>query len=507
MNTASERACDPELRSEPRSTRGWHQTPAQSIINQQTRALRRTGGSSVGPNTLRPTTTQFIVQLLSSNIPSGTASSYNFYYLVPVPGGLVPGPDSTFTITVDPGAQGFAVDATLAPTDGSRLVPGPSLHVIGRVVCPKAVLASRLLPNPPSSDRSSLPGSFPDPTKLDTSAKSVGASVGLTGLLMLLLAFPSQLFDGTLKVHYATIRGWFGPLARLDQRTAATLRAWPQWAVFSGFMIVGGLLASMLDPSLGWNVGSLALFLGLVVSRAVITVAFTVPDMIFMRRRYQLRGHFEALPGALLVAAVCVLVSRLADFQPGYLYGVIVGIEFGRKLSRVEDGRLAAWATGWVLVVSLIAWIMWIPVVDAIANGDTSFPILFIDALLAMIFVTGVETVVIGLLPLRMLKGDPLLAWSRRTWAALYLVGSFLFVYVLVHPESSFVGTTHVGGNVTRAMAPFLFFGTISIGTWLYFRNRPEPGPPRSRPGPSSAPDAIPNRAEKPARRRPGNLA
>src|SRR5262249_22200029 len=82
------------------------------------------------------------------------------------------------------------------------------------------LMASRL-PAPPAAPtttpaRSSLPGSFPDPTRVDSSAKALGASAGLTALLMLMLAFPSQLFDQTLKSHYRTVRGWFGPFADLD---------------------------------------------------------------------------------------------------------------------------------------------------------------------------------------------------------------------------------------------------------------------------------------------------
>jgi hypothetical protein len=321
--------------------------------------------------------------------------------------------------------------------------------------------------------RSSLPGAFPDPTKVDTSAKALGVSALLTGLLMLMLAFPSELFNRTLKLHYRTVRGWLGPWARLDERVTERVGAWPQWQRFGTFMVIGGLLGALLDPSLGFDVGSVALVLGLVVSRAVITVVFALPEVLYMRRRHQLRGQVQALPAALAVAAVCVVLSRLAGFQPGYLYGVIVGISFARELSRAERGQVAAWAAGCVLVVSLGAWFAWIPVVDAINGGDTSFPILFIDAVLATIFVIGVQTVVIGLLPLRVLDGEALKAWSRRIWGSLYGCGLFLFVWVLLHPVSDFVGTTHEGGQVGRAMVPFLVFGAISIGFWLYLRNRP----------------------------------
>jgi len=322
-------------------------------------------------------------------------------------------------------------------------------------------------------ERSSLPGSFPDPTQVDTSPKALGVSALLTGLLMLMVAFPSELFDRTLKTHYRTVRGWFGPLAQLDQRINTKIRTRPQWVRFAGFMVIGGVLAAFVDPTLGWNLGSVALVLGLIVSRAVVTVAFALPEAIFMRNKYRLGGRFEALPAALAVAALCVLVSRLAHFEPGYLYGIIVGIEFSRKLARDEHGRLAAWAAGWVLVVSIAAWFAWIPVVNAISGGDTSFPILFIDAAVGMIFPIGIATLVIGLLPMRVLDGKALYDWSRRGWLALWLTGGFLFVWVLIHPESNFVGTTQQGGDVTRAMVPFFVFGVISLGLWAYLRNRP----------------------------------
>jgi hypothetical protein len=314
----------------------------------------------------------------------------------------------------------------------------------------------------------------------DSSVPATASSVGteqarrssLTGLLMLMLAFPSELFNRTLKAHYRTVQGWLGPWERLDRKVMATIRSQPQWAGFSAFMVIGALLAALLDPTLGLNMGSLALVLGLVVSRAVVTVAFALPEMIFMRRRHRLRGQVEMLPAALALAAACVLVSRLAHFQPGYLYGVIVGIGFARKLSREDEGRVAAWAAGWVLVVSLAAWFAWTPVVNRISGGDTSFPILFVDAVLATTFVIGIETLVIGLLPMQVLHGRALFDWSRRVWGVLYALCGFVFVWVLIHPASDFVGTTHESGQVGRAMVPFVVFGAISVGFWLSLRKR-----------------------------------
>jgi hypothetical protein len=337
-----------------------------------------------------------------------------------------------------------------------------------------------------------LPGAFPDPTQIDTSPKTLGVSALVTGLLMLMLVFPSELFDHTLKAHYRTVRGWFGPAVRIDQRLTAALRSWPQWVAFSAFMVIGGVLGAFIDPTLGWNIGSLALVLGLIVSRAMLTMTVNVPRMLFMRRRYRLGGQFQAFPAALAIAVLCVLVSRVAGFEPGYLYGTIVGIEFARRLSRDEEGVTATLSAIWVLAVSLAAWFAWIPVVNAIDGGNTTFPILFVDAVLASTFVMGIEWLVIVLLPLDVLDGKALLAWSRSRWTALYTVGGFLFVWVLVHPESDFVGTTEQGGEVGPALVPCIVFAAISIVFWLCLRNRP-PSPLEVEPEapPASAGDRV----------------
>ena len=54
----------------------------------------------------------------------------------------------------------------------------------------------------------------------------------------------------------------------------------------------------------------------------------------------------QALPGTLFIAAICVIVSRVANFQPGYLYGLIIGFGFARELSKVAEGRLVGHRDG-----------------------------------------------------------------------------------------------------------------------------------------------------------------
>jgi len=56
---------------------------------------------------------------------------------------------------------------------------------------------------------------------------------------------------------------------------------------------------------------------------AVVTMGFGLPVLIYMRWKSGDKGELRVLPGTIILAAVCVFVSRVLHFQPGYLYGLI----------------------------------------------------------------------------------------------------------------------------------------------------------------------------------------
>lgn len=50
----------------------------------------------------------------------------------------------------------------------------------------------------------------PSPDKVSTKPIDVGGSLALAILLMLLMAFPGELFNNTFQANYDEIAGWFG---------------------------------------------------------------------------------------------------------------------------------------------------------------------------------------------------------------------------------------------------------------------------------------------------------
>jgi hypothetical protein len=171
----------------------------------------------------------------------------------------------------------------------------------------------------------------------------------------------------------------------------------------------------------------------------------------------------------LLTGAACVLVSRLAGFQPGYLYGVVAGVAFTRVLEKRQKGHVIALSTLTTLTVAIIAWFAWVPV-DRIAQKPGAFAGLVIaDDFLGSLFVGGLVGTVIGLLPLRFLPGWSLKEWHRGVWAALFALATFGVVDILLIRHHGRGGGS---GSIVLTVTLFVVFAAGSIAFREYFARR-----------------------------------
>ncbi len=67
--------------------------------------------------------------------------------------------------------------------------------------------------------------------------------------------------------------------------------------------------------------------------------SFKLPPMLAHRRKTGDLGKLRPLPWALVIAILFVLVSRIGNLQPGYLYGIVLGAIFVKDVSDKEEGR------------------------------------------------------------------------------------------------------------------------------------------------------------------------
>jgi hypothetical protein len=377
-----------------------------------------------------------------------------------------------------------------------------------------------------------LRDSVPGPAEISLDPVIVATSVAVTAGVVLVVPFPAALFNSTLEQHYAEVvaarRRFGGWLSRLFARAWARLRraiggnrgaepaagngpatglaadgvdaaAVPERPVSSfwsgprgvaALVLISAVLYSLLDPTFGFSLDSLGTVLGLAIGLAVMLAVYAVPLSV-LSRRLGARLTAAALPGTIAIAAVSVLISRLADFQPGYLYGLIIGFGFTRELSRMEEGRLEAIATGSAFAAGIVAWLL-LPVVRApdFAGGQA-----FLGAVLETAFVTvvvaGLEATLFGMLPLRFLPGERVRAWNQRVWIALIGLGGFGFFHILLNPSTGYLADTS-RTQMATVIWLLVIFGGGSLLFWAYFRFRggtdagASATPPPSAPPPAS---------------------
>jgi hypothetical protein len=251
----------------------------------------------------------------------------------------------------------------------------------------------------------------------------------------------------------------------------APIDLWRTPLGIAGFVLLSALFYAFLDPTFGISIESLGSVLGLAIGLAVVLVAYGAPLILMSRGRIGLT--VRALPATLLVAVICVLVSRLANFQPGYMYGLIIGFFFAHGVSRELEGRAEATAAGVSLAAALVAWIA-LAFLHGGAGPSGAFLGPLLESATVTIVVAGLESAVFALLPLRFLPGAAVWDWNRRVWAVLFGLGIFGFAHVLLNPAAGagYLADTTRASFLTLAVL-LGAFGLASVVFWAYFRFRP----------------------------------
>ena len=318
-----------------------------------------------------------------------------------------------------------------------------------------------------SEDREPFADSVPAPSEVSMDPAVLLQSAALAALLVFLMPFPSQLFNSTLEAHEDEVRRWFR-LDRIGGAIAGIGAFWASWAGVATFTVLAGTLYGFLDPGFGLDTRSAATVLGMLAGIILVTASFAVPAVL-AHRRIGDRWSPKVVPVSLLIGVVCVLLSRLTDFQPGYLYGLLIGLAFARELSAAEEGRATAVGAIVMLAVAAVAWLT----LGFLPDGD-GFVLTVARTALAALMVAGLEGVVFGLLPMRFLPGAPLYAWNRVLWGALLAVGAFAFFHILINPASGYLSDSSRTPLLT-VVGLLVGFSLVSVAFWAWFRLRAEP--------------------------------
>lgn len=348
--------------------------------------------------------------------------------------------------------------------------------------------------------------SIPTPGEINLSPAVVIQTVAFAAGVIILVPFPGALFNSTLEGNYAEImrrvrrarrrardfvlRPWyllrqklrltFGPAMVSSADTEPAISEEPReprrdfWWTSYGvglFILLTVLLSGFLDPSFGLDGPSIATFAGMLIGLLILLAAFDLPLALFYRR-HSIDFWLHALPATVAVSIVCVLISRLTDFHPGYLYGLIIATAVAQKLDKPTEGKLMAAGVASSIVVAVVAW-FGLGVVSplAAASPDPGPLLITLQTALSMVVAAGVELAAFGMLPLSFLVGESIHSWNKLVWAGLIGFGWIAFGIVILNPRNGYLSdTTHT--PIFTVVALLVFFAVGSILFWYYFHRR-----------------------------------
>jgi hypothetical protein len=331
---------------------------------------------------------------------------------------------------------------------------------------------------------------LPTPAEAFSSPGRIVASAAISIAALLFITFPANLFNKTFEENYDVIAAWWEPRLRRFRRkpsstsadagepaadeataTAADTKATNDEKVkFALVVIAGAIFGGLLNPKFGANSASVNSFVATLLSVITGTLVGTGVGFLYRRRKkYDVTRHFQALPAGLAIAALCVVLSRISDFQPGYLYGVVCGVAFAGTLAKNENGHIVALGHLATIAVAVIAWFVWVPVNTTALHHPGVFPLVILDDLLASLFVGGLVGSVINLIPVRFMPGHTLASWHRGAWMAVFGVAAFGMVEIVLFPSRH----NHAGhAPIITIIVLFVLFGGGSLVFREYFSRR-----------------------------------
>lgn len=416
--------------------------------------------SVMQPNESVLTYTGFIDDVVPTCPAGQTGTPPNCIIPAPTPPGPTPTPPRPTPPTPTPAPVPVPV-----PSPGPTPTPPPPVVVTNITPPPTPP------PAPGEPERSAFVRSVTDPSQLPRDFGTIAKAFLLAAFLVLLIFFPADLFNGTLQTNYDEVSGWFKLNRVRHLHEKISLHKLPiafSVAVYAG---LAALLNSQLSPDFGFNRASVALLLGMFLALIVTATTYDLVRGHYLKRRYGFRSRLRTHAIGLGTGGILVIISRMANFLPGYLYGLFTGLVYHEDPTDEQDGEGLAVASVALLALAVGGWFALIPVREAVALSGAAFPLLVLEAGLATLWVSTLGAIVFGLIPMRYLYGEPLKKWSTPGWLLIYGSGMTLFVYTLLDPAQSFYGKSDKV-SLASVLALFFGFGIFSITFWAYFRYR-----------------------------------
>ena len=291
-------------------------------------------------------------------------------------------------------------------------------------------------------------------------------AIGLTIVLVLLVAFPAHLLNTAAEHGTDRFSAWWARVRPKKRELPAALERLNGWPLAIAGVIVASVISAFVDPRFGQDPGGSFRILGSILLAFILDVAVGwVLLLLFLRRTMpDSKARLRFAPASLLLVLAAVVFSRITGFQPGIVFGLVAGVVIGAALATAAKARVALIGLGYSFAAGVVAWIAY-TIAAAVSGPDPSAFDLFVQETLSAIAIGGMAVLPVALFPLRGMTGFDVFSWNRFVWAGAYAVGLVGFFFVLMPMPFAWQG---VPLELGVWIGLYLLYAVIAVAIWAF---------------------------------------
>lgn len=317
-----------------------------------------------------------------------------------------------------------------------------------------------------SADADSVYSALTPVQDIDMTPTSALVLAAVTVILLLLIGFPGVLIESTVSKHYDELFPWVKRRREKENDLDSPAHV-ATWITVTLGVAIATVISGFIDPQFGLNPGSARVLLSSGVVFIVLSVlGWLIVEWVIHSTDPALKPSIEFKWFSLLVVALAVLLSRLTGFEPGIVFGLVVGLSFGATLSKAQNARTVLVGVLYALILGLGSWLAY-SALKPLLESQPSVASQFALDMLAGIAVAGMSTLPVALLPITGLGGAAVFTWNKWVWTVAYAVGLATFFVVLMPLPQAW-------GEISLALTVWvILYACFAVGAiifWAYFR-------------------------------------
>lgn len=435
-----------------------------------------------------PPGTKVVVEIRSTPRVLGSATVGGdglFQLAVTVPNDLEAGNHTIVATATPPGGTPSPVSIPVEVlADGAESVEAQDVAKSGGAASAAASQAAALAASGSSAGGSGSrdePGapsaiseSIPTIDRVVRTPLLIAISGGLAFAILLLVAFPAELINSTLAQNTRRLGRWYAAIDSGVQRATEWFTAVTrtQAAAAAVLVVLTSLIFGFVDPDFGFDLVSLRMTFSLALGLFTVTYVASWISGSIIKRLWGIPTRVSLQPAALVFAIIGVIVARLLDFSPGFLIGLVIGLDLLTRVDAPNRVRAVLTNIGVIVSLAVLAWIGY-SLMAAFSGGEPTFVGLLAGDALVATTSEGLTAALAALMPLGFLQGHEVFRRSKLLWAGVFTLVATLFALIVLPTASGEKGDPSQVGFWLMIMVAFAM---VSLTLWalLQFSSRAE---------------------------------